>query len=149
MRLITATVVLLMRDSRVLVLRRTPEDRSFAGAWCLPGGRVDAGEGVEDAVRRETLEETGLDADLWDVLGPRRVSLPGRDLVFDIHRFVGGAKSGEVILSEEHTDHSWLDRSAADRAARGGLLPGGLAGEVTSELLSAFATGRIPAKVDP
>jgi 8-oxo-dGTP diphosphatase len=45
-------------DGQILLVkrRRAPE----AGAWSLPGGKVDFLERVEDAIRRETLEETGL-----------------------------------------------------------------------------------------
>ena len=37
--------------------------RCYPGAepcWCLPGGKLDPGEGFEAAARRETAEETGI-----------------------------------------------------------------------------------------
>ena len=45
-------------NGRILLVkrRRAPE----RGCWNLPGGKVDHLERVEDAIRRETLEETGL-----------------------------------------------------------------------------------------
>jgi len=45
-------------DGRVLLIRRgqPPE----AGLWSIPGGRVEPGEPLTDAVRREVAEETGL-----------------------------------------------------------------------------------------
>lgn len=45
-------------DERLLLVERGHEpDR---GRWALPGGRVDAGETLREAVVRETLEETGI-----------------------------------------------------------------------------------------
>ena len=50
--------IILRRDSILLVERgRAP----MAGYWSLPGGVLEAGETLEEGVRREVLEETGLE----------------------------------------------------------------------------------------
>jgi 8-oxo-dGTP diphosphatase len=59
----------------VLLIRRGREP--FKGHWALPGGFVEVGERVEDAARRELVEETGLRGDVLDLLGV--YSDPGRD----------------------------------------------------------------------
>lgn len=52
----------ILRDGKLLLVRRrrAPE----AGHWNLPGGKVDFGERVEDAVRREIREEIGVEIEL-------------------------------------------------------------------------------------
>lgn len=55
-----AAVALFDADGRVLLAQR-PEDKSMAGMWEFPGGKVEAGETPEDAVRREIREELGID----------------------------------------------------------------------------------------
>lgn len=49
--------VIVMEGRVVLARRRSPP---LAGRWSLPGGRVELGETLRDAVVRETREETGL-----------------------------------------------------------------------------------------
>ncbi len=44
---------------RVLILRRNHIGYA-AGDWCLPGGKIDYGDTVEESARRELFEETGL-----------------------------------------------------------------------------------------
>ena len=66
MRRVGAIVACVDASGRVLLVRQ--RGGPFAGAWLLPGGGVEDGESPEDAVRRETLEETGCElADLVHV----------------------------------------------------------------------------------
>jgi ADP-ribose pyrophosphatase YjhB (NUDIX family) len=51
---------------RVLLIRRGQEP--LKGEWSLPGGAVELGETLEEAVRREVLEETGLVVEPVDVV---------------------------------------------------------------------------------
>jgi 8-oxo-dGTP diphosphatase len=48
-----------VREGRALIIKRAHEPRK--GEWSLPGGHVDLGESLFDAVRREVKEETGLE----------------------------------------------------------------------------------------
>lgn len=58
------------RESRFLLTSR-PEGKVYAGYWEFPGGKVEAGESVEQALARELREEIGIQigaAHPWQVL---------------------------------------------------------------------------------
>ena len=56
-------------EAAFLLTKRTPRLRAHGGQWALPGGRVDAGETIEQTALREMHEELGVLAGTDDVLG--------------------------------------------------------------------------------
>jgi 8-oxo-dGTP diphosphatase len=72
---LTVDVIIIVEAEIVLIKRKYPPY-----GWALPGGFVEKGESVEEAVRREALEETGLE--LKDLRQFHVYSDPKRDLRF-------------------------------------------------------------------
>ncbi len=54
---------LVKNDNKFLILKRGDNEDSYPGIWELPSGKVEFGETLEQAVRREVREETGLEID--------------------------------------------------------------------------------------
>jgi 8-oxo-dGTP diphosphatase len=72
--LLTVDAVIFFQEGIVLIRRNNPP---YQGCYALPGGFVEVGETVEDAVRREAKEETGLEIEPLGLIGI--YSDPGRD----------------------------------------------------------------------
>ncbi|MCX7019844.1 MAG: NUDIX domain-containing protein [bacterium] len=105
------SVKLLIRDpqDRCLVLRRASTAKSNAGMWDFPGGKIDPGENLENAARRETFEETGLEIELARVAGADESESETHRIAY---LFLEARISrGELRLSSEHDDFTWLPPS--------------------------------------
>ena len=72
--LLTVDALIIFEGKLVLIRRRNPP---FKDSFALPGGFVEVGETVEEAVIREAKEETGLDIKIIKLLGV--YSEPSRD----------------------------------------------------------------------
>lgn len=91
-----------VHDGRVLLIRRAKEPLS--GRWVVPGGTVELGETLEEAVSREVLEETGI------LVRPLEVMT-----VFDrIERRDGGVAYHFVIVDYRCAFVSGALRAASD-----------------------------------
>jgi 8-oxo-dGTP diphosphatase len=72
---LTVDAVVFDDEGRLLLIKR--KSPPFKGCYALPGGFVEVGETVEDAVRRELMEETGVTANSERLVGI--YSEPARD----------------------------------------------------------------------
>ncbi len=102
-------VRLIVTDSsgRALILRRAA-DSTGGGAWCLPGGKIDYGETVEQAAARELEEETGLRGRTLRFLFYQD-SLPrAPGLMHCIIFYLECEVHGGLALNPESTDSAWI-----------------------------------------
>jgi 8-oxo-dGTP diphosphatase len=100
----------IFRDGRVLIVRRARPPAH--GLYTLPGGGVELGETLEQAVIREVREETALDIAPVDLVGYRQAI--GRDGAGRVERhfvilpFAARFIGGEILLNEELAEAHWL-----------------------------------------
>jgi ADP-ribose pyrophosphatase YjhB (NUDIX family) len=103
----------IFRAQNILLVRRARAPGK--GFWSLPGGRVEFGESLEIALKREVMEETGLTIDVVGLAGWREV-LPrasgGGHYV--IMPFAARWVSGEPCLNDELDDFKWIAPDALD-----------------------------------
>jgi len=57
---VDVAVGLLIAPGGEFLLTSRPEGKAYAGYWEFPGGKLESGESVEQALRRELLEEIGV-----------------------------------------------------------------------------------------
>jgi 8-oxo-dGTP diphosphatase len=105
-----AVSAVIVRDGEFLVVRRARPP--MQGLFTLPGGCVEAGESLAEAVRREVREETGLAIETGTLAGHREVITrddAGRvQRHFVILTFAARWVAGEPRLNEELLEARWI-----------------------------------------
>jgi 8-oxo-dGTP pyrophosphatase MutT (NUDIX family) len=108
--LMVGAVILIVDDlNRLLLMRRLDN-----GCWGPPGGGTEPGEEVEEAARRETREEIGLqvgEMSLFGVFsGPELYyKYPNGDEVYNVSIvYLSKDITGDIRLNGEHTEWGWF-----------------------------------------
>ncbi len=88
----------------------------WSNLWGIPGGKIKLGEGSEAALRREILEETGLE--VWNVrfaIAQDCIHSPEfhRDAHFVLLNYTCESGGGAVRLNEEAEEYQWIRPGAA------------------------------------
>jgi 8-oxo-dGTP diphosphatase len=113
-RPILAVSAAVFRRGRVLIVRRARAP--LIGHFSLPGGGVEVGETLAEAVARELMEEVGVEAEI--VAFNRHVEAIAHEgervqAHYVIASFVAHWTSGEPRLSDEVDAIDWIDAEAA------------------------------------
>lgn len=116
------TIIKNKDKTKVLVVKRNENEIAYPGYWAFPGGKVESNETIFEALKRETLEEVGLDLVegykkfIGDFNFQRKDGLNVIGLVFEVL-----AKSQEVILDKDFEDFKWVNLNESEKLK---LIPG-------------------------
>ena len=93
------TLIIIQQDSRVLLGMK--KRGLGAGKWNGFGGKLDPGETIEQAARRELQEEAGIEVNHLEKLGVIDFEFKGNPEISEVHIFKATDFLGEVTESEE------------------------------------------------
>jgi 8-oxo-dGTP diphosphatase len=103
-------------SSQYLLLHRSDQKDYAAGIWECVTGRVDQGEGFEDALNREVREELGIVVQVEYILGTthfyRGVPTPENELVGVIY-LCSLDDPSSISIGVEHSEYRWLSAAEA------------------------------------
>ncbi|MEK6890108.1 MAG: NUDIX domain-containing protein [Nanoarchaeota archaeon] len=102
---------LLKREGKVLILKRSSKEDFLPNYWELPSGKVEFGETVEQALKREFKEETNLDI---EVKSPYKIFSYLSDNknrhTIEIIFHVSCKDIKKLIISEDHQEYIWISK---------------------------------------
>jgi predicted aconitase with swiveling domain/8-oxo-dGTP pyrophosphatase MutT (NUDIX family) len=92
---------------RILILRRSDKVGSYRGKWAGVSGFIEAGEGDEEAARREMAEEIGAKRARLSKKMPAK-SFRHDDIVWTVHPFLFDVSARAVATDWEHDTYAWV-----------------------------------------
>ena len=100
-------VVIRDEEGKCLLIKRSMQSKGNPGKWDFPGGKVDPGETFDEGLLREVFEETKLKISLEKPLTMIESESPANRVIYLFME--GNLVKGEVKLSEEHDDFTWVE----------------------------------------
>ncbi len=104
--IVVALKGVILYDGRVLIVKRSQDDEVGANSWEFAGGKLEFGEELETALKREISEEVGLEIDVNGLLYATTFKTSEHRQIV-ILTYLCNAHSNKVCLSAEHQDFLW------------------------------------------
>jgi nucleoside triphosphatase len=103
----TVGALILNKENKALLLK----SNKWRGYWVIPGGHIELGEDMEDALRREIKEETNLNIRGIKLLGLQQCVYSGNfheRKHFIFIDFICRTEESGVALNDEHQEYKWV-----------------------------------------
>jgi len=101
----------IVKENKVLLVKRAGEPGK--GLWSIPGGLVEIGESIRDAVRREVKEETGLDVRVDEIADVTEIIIRDEENRVKHHYviidFFAVPLKGELKASSDALEVRWVE----------------------------------------
>lgn len=112
---VAAVGAVIIEGDRVLLIRRGREPGR--GEWSIPGGRLELGERIAEAARREVREECGIEIDVGELIGvTERIIRDDRGTIrfhyvlLDVNAWPCAGPSAGLRANSDALDVRWVER---------------------------------------
>ena len=109
LKTIEVVAAIIIKDNKIFATQRGYGE--FKGGWEFPGGKVEAGESLENALVREIKEELDADIKVRELFETVEYDYPNFHLT--MHCFICDLLSEDLVL-REHDDARWLGKDELD-----------------------------------
>ena len=99
----------MVEDDKLLLIKRAAEPSK--GKWSVPGGSVEWGESLEEALKREVREETGLEIEVEKVAGVFDLLIQGEDGIqyhYVIIDYFAHPTGGTLAPGDDAAEARWV-----------------------------------------
>ena len=93
---------------KLLIIKRKDDNVQRPGIWEIPGGRIAPGEDPFLGLKREVMEETGIEIGVFDPLQVKYFTRADGQIITLII-FWCRALTRQVVLGDEHSAYEWID----------------------------------------
>lgn len=113
--LVGVNAIIVDNEGRVLVMKRNIEPAR--GLYWFVGGRIKKGQALEEALKEQIKEETGLE---WSEVKLLKVASVSSSMfrtrhTIDINFLLKKTSNSEIKLNQEHSDFKWLKPEEFDK----------------------------------
>lgn len=102
---IVGVAMILEKDNKILIGKRSEHKDFGGGLWELPSGRLDQGEGPEEAITREGHEELNVAISARKIIDAYQFKRNKKDMI--LLTYICNYK-GNIKRSEEHSEIKWV-----------------------------------------
>lgn len=102
---LVGVAIFVEKDRKILFGKRSENHEAAPGVWEVPSGRLEAGEDPTDAVRREGMEEMGVEVEPLQMFHACCFKRNGKDLIL-LHYHC--RYKGTPARSREHSEFRWV-----------------------------------------
>ncbi|HWT73844.1 MAG TPA: NUDIX domain-containing protein [Mobilitalea sp.] len=120
-KIIVAMKAIILYNRKALIIQRSYGEVSGSGTWEFAGGKLEFGEDLETGLRREIMEEVGLQVKIERLLYASTFQIKdNRQTV--ILNYLCHSLGNQVVLSEEHEKFIWADKKTMKKYLAKGIL---------------------------
>ena len=103
---------ILKDNDKLLIVKRNSNDDLYPGAWEFPGGHVETGETLKEALKRELKEEIGFEGTINPIITHYTDEVKNNRHDIEIDFIVNVDNNIDVKLSSEHEDYKWVTKDS-------------------------------------